>query len=91
MTDQYKGNPQNANTFYSRNRFLTIFSPGKAVAKLRIGKLVKSPCSSNTEVTPDVLIAPEIQFLNSSWAGLKTLLKNEEYERTDFIWKEENI
>lgn len=65
---------------YSRNCFLSVFSPGKAVTKLRISKFMKPSCSSNTEITPNILIAAKIQLLNCSWAGLKTLLGSEEYE-----------
>lgn len=76
---------------YSRNCFLSVFSPGEAMTKLRISKFMKAPCSSNTEITPNILIATEIQFLNCSWAGLKTLLENEEYEKPYYISKEKNI
>lgn len=76
---------------YSRNCFLSVFSPGKAVTKLRISKFMKSACSSNTEITPNILIAAEIQFLNRSWAWLETLLENKEFGERHFISKEENI
>lgn len=76
---------------YLRNCFLSVFSKGKAVTELRISKFMKSPCSSNTEITPNILIATEIQFLNCSWTGLETLLENEEYEKPCYIFKEEDI
>lgn len=61
---------------YLRDGLFTVLSPREAVTKLRISKFVKPPCSSNTEIAPDVLIAAEIQFLDCSRAGLKTLQGN---------------
>lgn len=56
-----------------RDGFFTIFSPREAVTKLRISKFMKPSCSSNTEIAPDILIAAEIQFLNCTRTGLKSL------------------
>lgn len=75
---------------YSRNCFFSIFSPGKAVTELGVSKFMKSPSSSNTEITPYVLIASKIKFLNCSRAGLKPLLESEEYERLHHTSKEKN-
>lgn len=58
---------------YLRDGFFTIFSPREAVTKLRISKLMKPSCSGNTEIAPDILIAAEIQFLNGTRTGLKSL------------------
>jgi len=58
---------------YLRDGFFTIFSPREAVTKLRISKFMKPSCCSNTEIAPDVLIAAEIQFLNCTRTGLKSL------------------
>lgn len=58
---------------YSRDGFFTVFSPREAVTKLRVSKFMKSSCSSNAEIAPDILIAAEIQFLNRTRTGLKSL------------------
>lgn len=58
---------------YLRDGFFTIFSPREAVTKLRISKFMKPSCSGNTEIAPDILIAAEIQFLNGTRTGLKSL------------------
>lgn len=70
---------------YSRNCFFSVFSPGKAVTELRISKFMKSPSSSNTEITPNILIAAKIKFLNCSRAGLKPLLEDEEQKRLHLV------
>lgn len=70
---------------YSRDCFLPVFSPGKAVPELRISKFMKSSSSSNTEITPNVLIATKIKFLNCSRAGLKPLLEDEEQKRLHLV------
>lgn len=59
-----------------RDGFFSVFSPGKAMAKLRISKFMETSCCSNTEVAPHVLAAAEIQFLHSPRAWLKTLRIN---------------
>lgn len=64
---------QNKLFLYLRDGFFTILSPGEAVTKLRISKLMKPSCSSNTEIAPDVLIAAEIQFLDCTRTRLKSL------------------
>lgn len=64
---------QNKLFFYLRDGFFTILSPREAVTKLRISKLMKPSCSSNTEIAPDVLIAAEIQFLDCTRTRLKPL------------------
>lgn len=60
---------------YLRDGFFTILSPGEAVTKLRISKFMKPSCSSNTEIAPNILIAAEIQFLDCTRTGLKSLWK----------------
>lgn len=58
---------------HSRDGFFTILSPRETVSKLGISKLVQSASCCNTEVTPHVLIAAEIQLLHCSRAWLETL------------------
>lgn len=56
-----------------RDGLLTVLSPGEAVPKLGISKLVEPSCSSHAEIAPDILIAAEIQLLHCARAGLEPL------------------
>jgi hypothetical protein len=51
----------------------TIFSPRETMTELGISKLVKTTRCCNTKVAPDVLTAPEVEFLNSSRTRLESL------------------
>lgn len=51
---------------YIRNGFFPILSPGEAVSKLGVGKLVQPTSRCHTEIAPHVLIAAKIQLLYRS-------------------------
>lgn len=71
--DKAKQFPRPSHTPDLRDGFFTVLSPGEAVTKLGISKFMESPCSSHTEIAPDILIAAEIQLLNCARTGLKPL------------------
>lgn len=43
------------------------------MSKLGVSKLVQAASGCHTEVAPDILATPEIQFLHCAGAGLETL------------------
>lgn len=54
---------------------LARLAPGKAVSKLRVGKLVQAARGTHAEIAPHVDAAAERQLLHCSAAGLKALLR----------------
>lgn len=64
---------ESLNEIHIRDGLFTVFTPGKAVAELRVGELMQPSSGSHTEVTPHVLIAAEVQLLHRARARFKTL------------------
>lgn len=52
---------------------ISILSPSKAVAKLRVSIFMKATFCPYTEITPDIFHAAEIQFFDCATAGFKAL------------------
>lgn len=57
----------------SRNGFFTVLTPGETVSKLRVCEFMQAAGRSNTEVTPNVFTAAEVQLLDGARTGFEPL------------------
>lgn len=62
--------------FYSRCCVFPILPPSKAMAELRVSELMKASSSPHAKVAPNILAAPEVKLLNSSYTTMNCFKLN---------------
>ena len=66
---------------------LSILSPGEAMSKLGVSKLVQAAWCRHAEVAPHILVAAEVELRDGSSAGLESLWKDKrDTDRGVTVW-----